>query len=243
MPRAQEAQELDSGIRAKDAELESLRAQLAGLDGAAEALREASDRAAAVPGRAGRHRARYTGSAISRTSATDAVAGLRKRRQQFSKEAETARAIANQAANDRTLADERVRQSRLALDAAIAARDGALAAFPEGVDAALTAARSALAAAIKEKEEVAAGFASLEREIEARKKRIDTALSGARTNAEQAAAEVEAAQAAIDDSKDQPRDGTRAARRIAKTARRGEYGRSRGAAPGGYRLSRSPSCP
>ena len=45
-----------------------------------------------------------------------------------------------------------------ALDAAIAARDGALAAFPEGVDAALTAARAALAAAIKEKEEVAAGF-------------------------------------------------------------------------------------
>ena len=109
--------------------------------------------------------------------------------------------LANQAANDRTLADERVRNSRSALDAAIAARDNALASFPEGVDAALTAARSALAAAIKEKEEVAAGFASLEREIEARKKRIDTALSGARTNAAQAAAGVEAAQAQLTTAK------------------------------------------
>ena len=35
--KSAEAQELDSGIRAKDAELESLRAQLAALDGAAEA--------------------------------------------------------------------------------------------------------------------------------------------------------------------------------------------------------------
>ena len=42
-----EAQELDAGIKAKDAELESLRVQIAALAGAAEALREASDRAEA----------------------------------------------------------------------------------------------------------------------------------------------------------------------------------------------------
>jgi hypothetical protein len=75
------------------------------------------------------------------------VSGLRNRRQQLSKEAETARGIVNQAANDCTLADERVRQSKVALVDAVAARDGALVAFPDGVDAALTAARSALAAA------------------------------------------------------------------------------------------------
>lgn len=73
--------------------------------------------------------------------------------------------------------------------------------FPEGVDAALTAARSALAAADHEKQEVAVRFASLEREIEARKRRIDEALSGARTNAVQAAAGVEAAQAQLTTAK------------------------------------------
>jgi DNA repair exonuclease SbcCD ATPase subunit len=44
--KSDEAQELDASIRARDAELESLRVQLAGLDGAAEALRGASERAA-----------------------------------------------------------------------------------------------------------------------------------------------------------------------------------------------------
>jgi hypothetical protein len=122
---------------------------------------------------------------------------LRNRRQQLSKEAETAREITNQAANDRTLADERVRHSRLVRVDAVAARDGVLVAFPDGVDAGLTAARSALAAAIKEKQEVAARVASLECEIDARKKHIDAALGGARADAEQAAAGVEAAQGQV----------------------------------------------
>ena len=67
----------------------------------------------------------------------DSISGLRNRRQQLSQEAETVRGIANQGANDCTLADERVRQSKLASDASVAGRDGALAAFPDGVDAAL----------------------------------------------------------------------------------------------------------
>ena len=65
------------------------------------------------------------------------------------------------------------------------------------MDTALFAARSTLAAAIEEKEEVAAGLTSLEREIDARKRDIDAALSGARAAAQQAAAEVEAAQAQV----------------------------------------------
>jgi DNA repair exonuclease SbcCD ATPase subunit len=188
-----EARELDSGIRAKDTELESLRDQAAELDGAAEALREASERAAAC-------RAALGDIAIDSLAAdlkslgADAVAGLRNRKQQSSKQADAARTSANQAATERTLADEGVRQSKLALNAAISARDGALAAFVGGLDAALTAAWGVREAAIGEKAEVSKGFASLDREIEARKKRIDAALSGARTNAEQAAAGTETAQ-------------------------------------------------
>jgi hypothetical protein len=132
---------------------------------------------------------------------TDAVAGLRKRRQQFSKEADAARMGANQAANERTLADERMRQSKLALDAAISVRDEALAAFLGGVDVALKAARSDREAAFVEKAEVAKGFASLDREVEARKNRIDAALSDARTNAEEAAAGVETAQGELTTAK------------------------------------------
>ena len=110
-----EARELDAGIRSKDAELESLRSQIAALTGAAEALREASTRAEDC-------RASLGGEGLDSLAAdlkalgADPAAGLRKRRQQLSKEAEAARAVANQAATARTLADERTRQSRLELE-------------------------------------------------------------------------------------------------------------------------------
>ena len=198
--KSAEARDLDSEIRATDTELESLRTQIAGLNGAVEALREASDWAAACRAALG-NTTLETLAVYLKSLGSDAFAELRKRRQEFSKEVEAARAIASQAGNDQTLADERVRQSRLTLDAAIAARDGTLAAFPKGIDSALANARDALQSALAEKEEVAAGFASLENEIDARKKRIDAALSSARMSAEQAAAAVESAQAGVTTAK------------------------------------------
>ncbi len=195
-----EAQEMDAGIKAKDAELESLRVQIDALAGAAEVLREASGRAEAcrtLLGDVGLD----TLAADLKGLGADATAGLRKRRQQLSKAAEAARGVANQATNDRTLADERTRHSRLALDAAVAARDTALAAFPEGVDKALVAARVALAAGIAEKEKATGEFASLEHTIDARKKRIDAALSGARTDAAQTTTTVETAQGQLTTAK------------------------------------------
>jgi len=198
--RVAEAQALDGAIKAKDTELESLRAQIAALSGAAETLREASDRAATCRAALGGVGLDTLGADL-KALGSDVIAGLRKRRQQLSKEAEAARTIANQATNDRTLADERTRQSRLALGGAVAARDAALTAFAEGVDAALAAAQSALAAGSTEKEKVATEFASLERTISERKRRIDAALSGARTNAAQAIAAVAAAQGRLTTSK------------------------------------------
>ena len=188
-----EAQEVDVGIRKKDAEMESLRGQIAALTGAAETLREASDRAAARRASLGDVRLETLAADIEALGA-DVTDGLRKRRQKLQKGAEAARRVANEAANYRTLADERTRHSKLALDAASTARDAALTDFPEGVDAALVAARAALAAGIAEKESVSSEFASLERTINERKNRINAALSGPRANAAQARIEVEMAQ-------------------------------------------------
>ena len=66
--------------------------------------------------------------------------------------------------------------------------------FPGGVEEALAAAKAALADSIVAKEKVVAEFASLERTIEARKKRIDAALGGARDSSDKAAITVEKAQ-------------------------------------------------
>ena len=188
-----EAQELGAAIKTKDVEIESLHAQISALANAAETLREASDRAGAcrtLLGDVGLD----TLAAELTALGTEATAGLRKRRQQLSREAEVARRIASEAANDRILADERTRNSKSAWEAALKARDAALTAFPEGADAALVAARAALVAGSAEKEKAAAEFASLEHTIEARKKRIDVALSDARTNAAKSRTAVETAQ-------------------------------------------------
>jgi len=198
--KSREAQELDADIKAKDTELESLRPQLAALTGAAQALREASERAAACRAALG-DVGLDTLAADLKALGSDVIAGLRKRRQKYSQEADAARTSASRAASDRTLADERARNSKAALDTAVGARDTALAAFPEGVDSALIAARAALAAAAREKEQVATEFASLERAIEARKKRIDEALGGVRTNTAQAKTAFETAQTQLTTAK------------------------------------------
>ena len=195
-----EAQELDACIKTKDVEMESLRAQISALANAAETLREASDRAGACRAVLG-DVALDTLAAELTALGTDATAGLRKRRQQLSREVEAARRIASEAANDRILADERTRNSKSARDAALNARDAALTAFPEGADAALVAARAALVAGAAEKEKVAAEFASLEHTIKARKERIDAALSDARTDAAHATTAVETAQGQLTTAK------------------------------------------
>jgi len=115
----------------------------------------------------------------------------------LSKQPAAARAAANRASNDRTLADERVRNSRVLFVTAVTARDTALKAFPDGLDTVLAAAQKALADAIAEKERIALEITRLEGKVAAKKKRMETALDGARRNAGNARAAVEAAQQAL----------------------------------------------
>jgi hypothetical protein len=191
-----ESRDLDRSIKAKDADLESLRGQIGSLSGTAAALRTASTRAEACRAALGEVRL-DTLAADLKALGPDPIVGLRRRRQRLLKDLEAARTIANQALNAHTLADERAKSAQSKLDAAVLARDGALSALPVGVETALAAAQAALAAATAEKERVAAEFASLESAIEARKKRIDAALAGARRNADKARSAVETAQAEL----------------------------------------------
>jgi chromosome segregation ATPase len=100
--KSAEARDLDSEVRAKDTELEALRAQIAGLNGAAEALRKATEHAASCRSALGEIDLDSLATDLKNLGG-DAVAGLRKRRDKFSKETETARGAANQVANERTL--------------------------------------------------------------------------------------------------------------------------------------------
>ena len=198
--KIREAQELDADIKVRDTELESLRPSVAAFIGAAQALLDASERAATCRAALG-DIGLDTLAADIKSLGADPIVGLRKRRERNSREVDVARTSASQATNDRTLAEERVRNSKAALDAAVVARDAALIAFPKGVDSALIAARAALAASVREREQVATDFASLEQAIEARKRRIEEALSGARANAAQTKTDVETAQVQLTTAK------------------------------------------
>ena len=200
--RIGEVQELDTGIRAKDAELESLRAQIASLAGSGQRLREASDRVkvcrAALgdvePGAAA-DLAGLSGLSWLTSLGADPAGALRTRRQQLSSDLERARAAANQAGTVHALAEERGRTAKSTLDAAVAARDTALAVFPKGIVMTLSAAQAALAAAAGERQQIASELASLESTMAAQHARIAAALAGARATLEQARAGVELAQA------------------------------------------------
>ena len=125
---------------------------------------------------------------------SDATAKLVRRRQQLLKDVEAARAIANRAARDLDIAEERTRQLQSVLETAISARDHALQPFPEGVDAALAAALAKHATCVSEKQTIASELASLDAKIDARKKRIESAQRDARASAEKASAAVKGAQ-------------------------------------------------
>jgi DNA repair exonuclease SbcCD ATPase subunit len=188
-----EAQELNAGMKAKDTDLDSLRAQISLLTNAEELLRQASERtetcrAALVDG------IPDTVSADLDSLGADPLLGLRKRRQQLSRDIDIARTIAAEAVNAHSVAEERTNNFRLALDAAVSKRDVALTSFPEGTHAALATAQAQLASAIVEKRSVAAESASLEKGIAARTMRIEEALRGARTKGEITRTDVEAAQ-------------------------------------------------
>jgi hypothetical protein len=194
-----EAQELDTSLKAKDAELESLRAQIASLAGSGQKLREASDRAKACRDALGDVEPGATAE-LARLSwlssaGADAAGTRRTRRQQLLSDLDVARAAANQAGTVHTLAEERGRAAKSTLDAAVVARDAALAAFPKGIAMTLSTAQAALAAASGEQQTIAAELASLESTLAAQHARIEAALHGARATAEEARAGVELAQA------------------------------------------------
>ena len=96
--KVEEARALDASIVAKDAELESLRVQIASLAGSADALREASERATTARAALGDVSLDTLASDLAALGA-DPTDALRKRRQQLSTDVEAARAVASQCWN------------------------------------------------------------------------------------------------------------------------------------------------
>jgi DNA repair exonuclease SbcCD ATPase subunit len=188
-----ESRDLETAMKTADAALDTLRIRIDALSGAAEELREASRRAKASRKALGDVPLESLAGEFAKLGA-DPIAGLRKRRQQLTKELEAARGAANLASNACTLADERARNAQSLCEAAGQARLAASKSFPEGLAPALAAARKGRADAIAEKETIAVEIEKLEGTVAAKKKLLEKALSGARQSSETARAAVETAQ-------------------------------------------------
>ncbi|MCU1382593.1 MAG: putative GTP-binding protein [Acidobacteria bacterium] len=188
--KVEEARALDTSIVAKHAELESFRVQLELLAGSADSLRHASEAATMARAALGDVSLDTLASDIATLGPTP-TDKLRKRRKQLSTDVEGARAVASQSRTNQTLADERSRTSKGALDAAVVARDAALARFPGGVTVALSDARASLAAASDEQKKLATELAALESTIAAEAVRVETAVRATRLAAEHARIAVE----------------------------------------------------
>src|SRR5580704_16653938 len=98
-------------MKAADAGLDTLRAQIDTLSGAAEDLREVTRRAKASRKALGDVPLESLAAELAKLG-VDPIAGLRKRRQQLTRELDATRAAANLASNACTLADERARNAQ-----------------------------------------------------------------------------------------------------------------------------------
>ncbi len=180
-----DARELDARMTAVAREAAALQEQLDALSGAEVALRDASQTAVNA-------RAALEGVAPANLAAdldalgADPSAGLRARRQQVSGAVARAASEAAEASTAVVLAEERTTSLTARHNAAVAARDAALVAFPSGPVIAGENAQAAQRATWTELQAIAKDLTSLRGEREARARRLEQAVSGAREVASKA---------------------------------------------------------
>jgi hypothetical protein len=190
--RMDEAQALDAAITARDAELDSLRAQRQAVGDVEHALAEAAGQAKACRNALGAVPLETLEADLAALG-SDPAAAIGAQKSRVVAEIDAARRAGATAATAHALADERRQTAAAALAAASRERDAALNALSGDVAALLTSSRAALADAARELQETESALESLEQSIAAEKARIEEAVGRAR-------AAVETAQAAAGDA-------------------------------------------
>ena len=188
-----ESIKLDAQVKEKDNESQAFEMQLAPLAEAARELQDATQRAAACRTSVGVVPPESLLAELE-ILGPDPVLALRARRVELSKNVESARARAMESARHSTVAEDRTTNLRALWQAAASKRDEALAAFPDGVEAALSTYERKLAEANLEKRNAGADLEALAETIASRKRIIDEAASSACTQLEIANDGVKTAQ-------------------------------------------------
>jgi len=188
-----ESVRLDAQVQEKYNESQAFEAQLALLAEAARELQDAMQHAAACRTAVGDVPLEPLLAELELLGG-DPLQALRSRRGELSKSVVSARARVTESSRLYTLAEDRTTNLRGLWEAATSKRDEALAAFPDGVDAALTASERKLSEANSERQNAGADLEALDQTIASQKRMIDEAAISARTQLEIANAGVETAQ-------------------------------------------------
>ena len=130
----------------------------------------------------------------------DPIASLRQQQAQTRSYLEAAREAVSRESNAHTIAEERGRSSKAALNSAIENLDAALQPFPQGLPTALVDAQKALAAAVEEQQKVSDDLVSLNRNVAAEHERLEAAFSDACTAIETARRQAETARGQLTDA-------------------------------------------
>lgn len=184
---------LDAQVKEKNNESQAFETQLAPLAEAARGLQDATQRADACRTALGVVPSESLFADLELLG-PDPAQALRARRVELSKRVESARVRATESASHSTVAEDRTTNLRALWEAAASKRDEALATFPGGVEAALSASERKLSEANSEKQNAGADLEALDQTIASRKRNIDEAASSACTQLEIANDGVETAQ-------------------------------------------------
>jgi hypothetical protein len=188
-----ESVKLDAQVQEKNNESQTFESHLVPLAEAARELQAATQHAAACR-TALRDVSLEPLFADLELLGPDPVQALRARRGELSKSVESARARVTESARLYALAEDRTTYLRALWETATSKRDEALAAFPDGVEAALSSSERKLSHANSEKQNAGADLEALDQTIASRKRIINEAASSARTQLEIANGGVETAQ-------------------------------------------------
>jgi hypothetical protein len=180
--KATEARELDSAIVTRQSELKSLEEQVAALGDSDDARQKALAEVQASRGSIGAEQLEPLLHELSGLG-QDPGTVLRTRKESAAREFDRVQRHAASCQAAESVAEDRLRAAQSALQAAVLARDAALAAFPNGPAAALAEAQVALKAAVDGQEAAMADLSGLEAKIATEAARIGTAVVAARSEA------------------------------------------------------------
>jgi DNA repair exonuclease SbcCD ATPase subunit len=191
--KVEDARELDAAIKQQESELRSLEQQISQLSGVKEKLRRATRLVDDLRRSLGDIDGEKLGAEVNALG-QDAAPKLARRQKELLGQLEAMRGKSGKAGQEKAIAEERTRHLRDSLHSARGSSELALQPFPDGIDAALVAARAQSDDHRQRVRSLRTQLDSLDKQIAERDKQLEIAQETAKNKVDRAAAALDMAQ-------------------------------------------------